>query len=58
VSCGFQSHADIVGAINIARRAVAMQTIKKGDKLAPSNRTSLLGFGRATMAGSGRCGPD
>lgn len=35
VTCGFRAHADTIGAVNIARRGVAMQRIGKGDKLAP-----------------------
>jgi hypothetical protein len=35
VACGFAAHADTIGAVNIARRGVAMETIKKGDKLPP-----------------------
>src|SRR5262249_32465265 len=63
VACGFQAHADIVRAINIARRAVALQTIKKGDKLAPIEQDMVarlrsrddggLGPLRAGLTGSG-----
>lgn len=35
VSCGFEAHADRIAAVNIARRGIAMMSIKKGDKLAP-----------------------
>jgi IS605 OrfB family transposase len=35
VTCGFTAHADTVGAVNIARRGVAMAKITKGGKLAP-----------------------
>jgi IS605 OrfB family transposase len=35
VACGFTAHADSIGAVNIARRGVAMEGITKGAKLAP-----------------------
>jgi hypothetical protein len=38
VACGFVGHADVVGAVNIARRGVAMEGIKRGDTLAPRER--------------------
>lgn len=38
IECGFRAHADQVGAINIARRDVAMIGIKRGDKLEPRER--------------------
>jgi len=35
VACGFAAHADVVAAVNIARRGVVMRDFKEGDKLAP-----------------------
>jgi IS605 OrfB family transposase len=42
VGCGFDAHADTVGAVNIARRSVAMEKIAKGAKLAPLERNMVL----------------
>ncbi len=56
-SCGFSAHADSVGAVNIARRGIAMEGIKKGDKLAPAEQDivarlrSRAGCGLGPLAG-------
>ena len=59
VSCKFELNADSVGAINIARRGVAMRNIKKGAKLEPIEKNmveALMGLddgGLGPLANSG-----
>ena len=61
VSCQFELNADSVGAINIARRDVAMRNIKKGAKLEPIEKNmveALRGLddgGLGPLANSGEC---
>jgi hypothetical protein len=52
--CGFTAHADTVGAVNIARRAVALRDIKRGETLAPAERDMVS---RLRLRDDGGLGP-
>lgn len=39
IGCGLAAHADSVGAVNIARRGIAMPSMTKGGSWRPSKRT-------------------
>jgi putative transposase len=54
IACGFSAHADSVGAVNIARRGVAMIGITKGDKLAPREQDMVA---RLRLRDDGGLGP-
>lgn len=54
IGCGFTAHADSVGAVNIARRGLAMQSITKGAKLAPIEGNMVA---RLRSRGDGGLGP-
>lgn len=54
IACGFSAHADSVGAVNIARRGVAMIGITKGDKLAPREQDMVA---RLRQRDDGGLGP-
>lgn len=53
VACGFVAHADTIGAVNIARRGIAMEKIKKGDKLAPLEQNMVAGLRSRDDSGLG-----
>lgn len=53
-ACGFAAHADSVGAVNIARRGIAMERITKGAKLAPIEQDMVA---RLRLRGDGGLGP-
>lgn len=53
-ACGFSAHADSVGAVNIARRGVAMMGITKGDKLPPREQDMVA---RLRLRDDGGLGP-
>lgn len=53
-ACGFSAHADTVGAINIARRGIAMERITKGAKLAPIEQDMVA---RLRLRADGGLGP-
>jgi hypothetical protein len=52
--CGFMAHADLIAAVNIARRGVAMEEIAKGAKLAPLEQDMIA---RLWSHGDGGLGP-
>jgi IS605 OrfB family transposase len=52
--CGFMAHADLIAAVNIARRGVAMEQIAKGAKLAPLEQDMVA---RLWSHGDGGLGP-
>ncbi len=52
--CGFTAQADSIGAVNIARRGIAMERITKGAKLAPIEQDMVA---RLRSRGDGGLGP-
>ena len=54
VNCGFIGHADSVGAVNIARRWLAVKTIAKGAELASIEQDMVA---RLRLRGDGGLGP-